>query len=102
MNPRYRITRNLQGDQPEPAIPLDECKLFFDQQPDFVYAEQYSVRSAETLMTIKGDFFMWQIGDAQIPFRYFDGSIYVAVSDEIIYQKMIEVAQGLNAIYIEG
>lgn len=102
MNPRYRITRNRNGDQPELCISLDECKAFFSQQPDFVYAEEYAVRSAETVMTINGHFFMWQVEGAQIPFRYFEGDLYVAISHEIIYSKMIEVAQGLNAQYIEG
>lgn len=102
MNPRYRITRNPSGDQPEHAMSLDECKAFFEQQPDFMYAEEYATRSAEAVMTIKGDFFMWQVGGTQIPFRYFDGDVYVAISHEIIYQKMLEVAEGLSAQYVEG
>lgn len=102
MNPRYRITRNANGDHSEFSISLNECKAFFSQQPDFVYAEEYAVRSAETVMTIPGDFFMWQVGGAQVPFRYFEGDLYVAISHEIIYSKMIEVAQGLSAQYIEG
>ncbi|MOA60053.1 hypothetical protein D3C78_1848350 [compost metagenome] len=53
-------------------------------------------------MTIKGEFFMWQLGEVQIPFRYYEGDVYVAVSHEVIYQKMLEVAEGLHAHYMEG
>ncbi|HIW33210.1 MAG TPA: hypothetical protein IAA29_10530 [Candidatus Paenibacillus intestinavium] len=102
MNTRYRITRNLDSDQCDKAISLHECKLFFGEQADFTHMEQYSSRSGETVMTIKGEFFMWQVGEVQIPFRYFHGDVYVSVSHEIIYHKMLEVAAGLNAQYIEG
>lgn len=102
MNPRYRITRNADGNQPELSISLEECKQFFEQQPDFVYTESYSVRNGETVMTIPGHFFMWHVANAEIPFRYFDGDLYVAISHEIIFQKMIEIAVGLEALYVEG
>ena len=102
MNIRYRITRNFQADPFENSISLDECKEYFAKQADFTLMEQYSVRSAETVMTIKGDFFMWQVGESQIPFRYFDGDVYVSVSHEVIYHKMLEVAEGLNAKFMEG
>lgn len=102
MNTRYRITRNLQGDQFENVISFDECKMFFEKQHDFVHTEQYSFRSGETVMTIKGEFFMWQVGEVQIPFRYFEGDVYVSVSHENTYNKMEEVAEGLNAQCIEG
>ena len=41
-------------------------------------------------MTIKGDFFMWQIQDVSFPFRFFDGEIYVAVSHPIILENLNE------------
>lgn len=102
MNTRYRITRNLHGDQSENAISLDECKAFFAKHADFTHMDEYRVRSGETTMTIKGEFFMWQVGEVQIPFRYFEGDVYVSVSHEIIYHKMLEVVEGLNAQHIEG
>ena len=102
MNPRYRITRNASGDHPELSIPLEECKQFFAKHPDFIYTDSYSVRSAETVMTISGDFFMWQVANVQIPFRYYEGDLYVAISHDLIFQKMLEVAEGLNAQYVEG
>lgn len=102
MNTRYRITRNLHDEQCENTISLAECKAYFSTQADFAHAEEYSVRSNETVMTIKGEFFMWQVEGTQIPFRYFEGDVYVSVSHEIIYHKMLEVAEGLKAQYIEG
>ncbi|MCR8659771.1 hypothetical protein [Paenibacillus endoradicis] len=102
MNTRYRITRSPQGDQVEKGMSLEECKIFFAQQADFVHAEEYSSRSGETVMKIKGEFFMWQLGEVQIPFRYFDGDVYVSVSHEVIYHRMLEVAEGLHAQCIEG
>lgn len=102
MSTRYRITRNADGNHPDNVISLDECKSFFATQTDFVYAEQYSFRSAETTMTIQGHFFLWQLGEATVPFRYYEGDLYVAVSHEIIFEKMVEVADRLNAQYIEG
>ena len=102
MNTRYRITRSVHDDQVENVISLEECKMFFAQQDDFVHREEYSSRSGDTVMKIKGEFFMWQIGEVQIPFRYFEGDVYVSVSHEVIYHKMLEVAEGLNAQYIEG
>lgn len=102
MNTRYRITRNPQEEQAGNVISLEECKAFFAKQADFSYAEQYAVRSNETVMTITGEFFMWNVADSAIPFRFFEGDVYVAVSHELIYEKMQEVAAGLNATYIEG
>lgn len=102
MSTRYRITRNTDGNNPDKVMSLDECKSYFATQPDFVYAEQYSFRSADTTMTIQGDFFLWQPGEVTIPFRYYEGDLYVAVSHEVIFQKMLEIAGQLNAQYIEG
>lgn len=101
MNPRYRITRNPEGDQ-QAQLSLEECQAFFSDQPDFLYTREYVVRSGDTTMTIEGDFFMWQAGGASIPFRYYEGDLYVAVSHELIFQRMVEVAQALEAQYLEG
>ncbi|GIP60859.1 hypothetical protein J15TS10_46730 [Paenibacillus woosongensis] len=38
----------------------------------------------------------------KIPFRFYEGDLYVAVSHDVIFQKMLEVAEHLNAQYIEG
>lgn len=102
MNTRYRITRNADGNTPDQAISLDECKSYFATQTDFEYAQQYSFRSADTVMTIQGEFFLWKLGEVTIPFRYFEGDLYVAVSHEIIFQKILEIAEHLNAQYMEG
>lgn len=102
MSTRYRITREGQAHSSGQVISLEECKSFFATQADFTHTEQYSFRSAETVMTIPGEFFMWQVGEAQIPFRYFEGDLYVAVSHELIFQKMVEVAEQLQAQFVEG
>lgn len=101
MNKRFKITRlNEQG---EPTLTLAECQTFFATQPDFEYKESYTASSKEGVhMTLKGDFFMWQVGEVEIPFRMFDGEIYVAISDDVIMQKMVTLAEGLQAEYIEG
>lgn len=101
-NTRFRITRKLHENHVENAISLEECKVFFAEQHDFLYTQQYSVRQNGTVMTIEGEFFMWQVGETQIPFRYYDGDIYVFVSHEIIYAKMLSIAEELHAQYIEG
>nr|WP_028594420.1 hypothetical protein [Paenibacillus assamensis] len=102
MNTRYRITRNADGNQPDQMMSVDECKSYFETQPDFEYTKEYSFKSAETTMTIQGDFFLWHVGEATIPFRYYEGDLYVAVSHEIIFQKMLEIADQFNAQYVEG
>ena len=53
-------------------------------------------------MKIKGHFFMWQLEQATIPFRFYEGEIYVAVSHPIILEKMMEIARQLEAVYVEG
>lgn len=102
MNTRYRVTRNPNGDLPENKLSLAECKAYFETQADFTYEEEYSARSETATMKIKGDFFMWHVGDIQVPFRYYEGDLYVAVSHEEIFRKMVEVADRLNAQYVEG
>jgi len=102
MNTRYKITRNQDDPQSDQQISLEESLAFFATQDDFSYTEHYSVHSNGTVMTIKGHFFMWQMGEAMVPFRYFEGDVYVAISHELIYRKMEEVAEGLRAFFIEG
>lgn len=102
MNTRYRITRDIDGNQPEKAMTIEECKQFFASQDDFIYSDQHQVRSTDTIMTIPGHFFMWHIGEATIPFRFYEGDLYVAVSHEIIFQKMVDIAEQLHAQFIEG
>jgi hypothetical protein len=102
MNIRYRITKNPNGDEGNLAISLDECMIFFDRQVDFSYAEQYQMRSKGTVMTIRGHFFMWESEGKQFPFRYYEGDVYVAIYHEKVYARMVEVATGLSAHYLEG
>ena len=44
-------------------------------------------------MKIKGHFFMWQLENGQIPFRFFDGEIYVAMTHPVILDKTNEQPQ---------
>lgn len=53
-------------------------------------------------MTIEGDFFMWDLEGAQIAFRLYMGDLYVAISNEAIVPKMIEIATELRADIVEG
>lgn len=53
-------------------------------------------------MKIKGHFFMWQLDNVNIPFRFFEGELYVAVSHPIVLEKTMEIARSLEANYIEG
>ena len=101
MNPRYRITRNPEGDSTG-RLTLEECTAFFSEQPDFLYTKTYTVQSGGTTMTVEGDFFMWQVAGGQVPFRLYEGDLYVAVSHEVIYQKMLEIAEALGAQYVQG
>ena len=45
---------------------------------------------------------MWQVENVQIPFRFFDGEIYVAVSHPVVLEKTKEIARLLEAVYVEG
>lgn len=38
MNQRFRITRSMQDSNAEQSISLEECKLYFESQPDFTYS----------------------------------------------------------------
>ncbi|MBB6637537.1 hypothetical protein [Cohnella thailandensis] len=102
MSQRYRITRSFQENNPEPIISLEECKRYFETKPDFAYSTSYTVTGNSSTMTIDGDFFLWSHGDAVIPFRHYDGDLYVAVSNEAVVPKMIEVASELQADLSEG
>lgn len=100
MNTRYKITR-LDA-QDNPTLTLEECQSFFAKLPDFVYCDSFGASQDGVHMKIAGHFFMWQVEDAQIPFRFYDGELYVAIPHPIVMEKMKEVARGLEANYIEG
>jgi hypothetical protein len=100
MNTRYKITRlDAQGN---PTLSLEECKAVFAAQSDFLYSEEFGASQDGVHMKIKGHFFMWQVENVQIPFRFFDGEVYVAVSHPAILDKAIEIARLLEAVYVEG
>ncbi|WP_339309352.1 hypothetical protein NZ043_23530 [Paenibacillus sp. FSL k6-2145] len=102
MNQRFRITRSMQESNAEQSISLEECKLYFETQPDFTYSPVLNIVGAESTMTIEGDFFMWDLEGAQIAFRLYIGDLYVAISNEAIVPKMIEIATELRADIVEG
>ncbi|ANF97661.1 hypothetical protein [Paenibacillus bovis] len=97
MGQRYRITREMQqGDGAQQPITLEECKAYFELHPDIVYTPVFTVKG-ETTMSIEGDFFLWEIEGATIPFRHFDGDLYVSGMNEAVIPKMIEIASALRA-----
>ncbi|WP_310828660.1 hypothetical protein [Paenibacillus pedocola] len=102
MNQRFRITRSMQDNLPEQAITLEECKQYFASQSDFTYSQVFTIKGPESIMTIEGDFFMWRLGDGEIPFRLYEGDLYVALSAEAIVPKMLEIATDLRADVVEG
>lgn len=100
MNTRYKITRlDKEGNQ---TLSLEECQNFFSTQADFEYIDSFRASQDGVHMKIKGHFFMWQVENAQIPFRFFDGEIYVAISHPAILDKTMEIARLLEAVYVEG
>ncbi|WNR44162.1 hypothetical protein [Paenibacillus roseipurpureus] len=102
MSQRYRITRTMQGDDAALlAITLEECKQYFAEKPDFTYTSVFTVKGT-TSMSIDGDFFMWSLGDVQIPFRHYQGDIYVSGTNEAVIPKLMEVASELRADIVEG
>ncbi|MCZ8511842.1 hypothetical protein O9H85_05285 [Paenibacillus filicis] len=102
MSQRYRITREFQEDGNTPqTISLEECKRYFASKPDFSYTSVFTV-TGSTTMSIEGDFFMWSCGDTKIPFRHYQGDIYVSGTNEAVIPKMIEVAGELGADVVEG
>ncbi|NHN34505.1 hypothetical protein [Paenibacillus agricola] len=102
MSQRFRITRGFQenGNLAQ-IISLEECKRYFTSKPDFSYTSVFTVSGA-TSMSIEGDFFMWSYGDIKIPFRHYQGDIYVSGTNEAVIPKMIEVAGDLGAEVMEG
>lgn len=101
MSQRYRITRTLQDiGISEQTISLEECKQYFAAKPDFAYTPVFTVTGA-TSMSIEGDFFMWSYNDSKIPFRHYQGDIYVSGTNEAVIPIMIEVASELRADVLE-
>lgn len=102
MSQRYRITRAFQenGNLAQ-TISLEECKEYFSSKPDFSYSTVFTV-TGSTSMSIDGDFFMWSYGDTKIPFRHYEGDIYVSARNEAVIPKMLEVAGELGADVLEG
>ncbi|QHW34068.1 hypothetical protein GZH47_26930 [Paenibacillus rhizovicinus] len=102
MSQRYRITREFkeQGEGTQP-ITLEECKAYFQDKPDFAYTNVFTVKGSTT-MSIDGDFFMWSFGEALIPFRHYQGDLYVSGTNEAVIPKMVEVASALEADVAEG
>ncbi|MRN54966.1 hypothetical protein [Paenibacillus monticola] len=102
MNQRFRITRSMQQNNVEQSLSLEECKHYFAAKPDFTYSQVFTVKGPDTLMSIDGDFFMWKHEDVEIPFRLYLGDLYVAISNEAIVPKMLEIATDLLADVVEG
>jgi len=100
MSQRYCITRSLQEHSAQ-TISIEECKLYFSGKPDFTYTSVFTVKGPTT-MSIEGDFFMWSYGDIKIPFRHYQGDIYVSGTNEAVIPKMIEIASELGADVVEG
>ncbi|WP_127483899.1 hypothetical protein [Paenibacillus ehimensis] len=102
MSKRYRITREFkENGASERGISLEECKRYFSSKPDFVYTSVFTVTGATT-MSIEGDFFMWSCGEIKIPFRHYQGDIYVSGTNEAVIPKMMEIAGELGADVLEG
>jgi CRISPR/Cas system CMR subunit Cmr4 (Cas7 group RAMP superfamily) len=100
MNTRYKITRlDKQGN---PTLSLEECQNFFATQSDFEYHDSFGASQDGVHMKIKGHFFMWQLENVQVPFRFYEGEIYVAITHPVVLDKAMEIARLLEANYIEG
>lgn len=102
MNRRFRITRTEQADAQVQEISLTECQDYFTAQPDFTYEPSMTVRGPESVMTIEGDFFMWQHEEKMIPFRHYMGDLYVAIVHEDVVARMVQIASDLRADIVEG
>jgi len=102
MSKRYQITRALQENNTDKSISLEECKQYFATQPDFTYTTVFKVKGEEATMSIEGDFFMWTYGEALIPFRYYEGDIYVSGANDAVIPRMMEIATDLAADIAEG
>lgn len=102
MSQRYRLTRAFQEHENGPqTITLEACKQYFATQPDFTYTSVFTVTGA-TKMSIEGDFFLWSYGESQIPFRHYQGDLYVSGTNEAVIPRMLEVASALEADVTEG
>jgi hypothetical protein len=93
MSQRYRITRAQ-------TISLEECKQYFASKPDFSYTSVFTVKGS-TSMSIDGDFFIWNCGEFKIPFRHYQGNIYVSGTNKAVIPIMDEVANELSANVLE-
>lgn len=99
-NTRYKITRL--DDAQQPTLSLEECQAFFATQPDFEYQSEFRASQDGVHMKIDGHFFMWQVEGGQVPFRFYDGELYVAAAHPAVLERAIDVARRLEANYIEG
>ncbi|GAB6930752.1 hypothetical protein JCM10914A_47350 [Paenibacillus sp. JCM 10914] len=102
MNQRFRITRSMQPDASAQEISLEECHVYFSSKADFTYQTVLTVKGEESTMSIEGDFFIWNHGEAFIPFRHYMGELYVAVSHQELIPLMIEIATDFRADIVEG
>lgn len=101
MSKRYRLTRTMQTNAD--PISLQECMQYFDSKADFTYSPVLHVRSADnTQMTVEGDFFMWNHDGLQIPFRHYEGDLYVSGIHDAVIPKMLEIASALHSDVMEG
>ncbi|EGL15155.1 MULTISPECIES: hypothetical protein [unclassified Paenibacillus] len=98
MSQRYRITRAFQENgNSAKTISLEECKQLFSSKADFTYTTVFTVNGA-TSMSIEGDFFMWSYDeDTKIPFRHYEGDIYVSGTNKVVIPLVIEIASELGA-----
>lgn len=102
LSKRYRITRAMShSGKTDAAISLEEAKTYFATQADFTYTSQYTIKGPTTV-SIEGDFFMWTNGSKQIPFRHFQGDLYVSGTDEAVVPRMQEIARAFDADIMEG
>ncbi|MHA7964845.1 hypothetical protein ACX93W_11930 [Paenibacillus sp. CAU 1782] len=99
---RFKITRTMQQNGESQEISLQECITYFATRMDFAYEKVLTVKGPESTMSIEGDFFMWQHGEARYPFRHYMGEVYVAIAHEEIVPVMIGVASDLQADIVEG
>ncbi len=104
MSKRYKITRSLrENDTENQTISLEEAKQYFQGQSDFTYTSLFTATAkGQATVSIEGDFFMWNGGGKQIPFRHFQGDIYVSGTDDAVIPRMQEIARDLDADIVEG
>ncbi|MHA0858255.1 hypothetical protein [Paenibacillus sp. CMAA1364] len=101
MAQRYKITRGFEENRTsEQTISLEESKQYFAFKIGFTYTNVYTVKG-ETTMSIDGEFFMWDYNGTSIPFRHYDGDIYVSGTNPAVIPMVIEVASELVADVVE-